>query len=182
MPLCQIAQARILHRRRHTMPSEEWESRAQEPMHYNGPIGLRPRIPEEWKKKGGMTEFFMLIGVYECTLPRMPSCDSSMTDPWYDDVNNALFHELSSALYVSRLENQRKAAQLWEKNQSGEVTQQDLEEFGRYLDSFPCSQVVPPPSARWSVQSQKIIHYLLIARILSSRFTAWILTFVHSEV
>jgi hypothetical protein len=177
MPLCQIAQARVLHRHRHTMPPEEWESRTREPMHYNGPISLRPRMPEEWKKKGGMTEFFMLIGVYECTLPRMPSCDGN-TDPQYEEllsrasfrnrclsvqrqtteyVNHSLFHELSSALYVSRLENRRKAAQLWEKNQRGEVTQQDLEEFGRYLDSFPY-MLTSSASTIGSVSSHIFLH------------------------
>jgi hypothetical protein len=157
MPLCQIAQARILHRRRHMISPDEWEQTIKVPMHYNGPMSRRPKMPEEWKKKGGMREFFMLIGVYQCTLPRMPSCNSS-TDPSYEElisresfrnrcvsvqkqtdeyVNHPLFHEMISLFFVIRLENRKRAAKLWEKKQRGEVTQQDLEELAGYLGSFP---------------------------------------------
>jgi hypothetical protein len=157
MPLCQLAYARVLHRRRHTMEPDEWEHRIREPMHYNGPMSRRPKMPKEWKDKGGLTEFYMLIGIYECTLPRMPSCNNS-TDPSYEEllsrarfrnrclsvqqqtdkyVNHPFFHELDAALYVGRLENRKRAAKLWEKNRRGEMTQQDLEELAGYLRSFP---------------------------------------------
>jgi hypothetical protein len=157
MPLCQVARAQVLHRRRHTIPPDEWESRTREPMYYYGPVSLRNMMPEEWKKKGGATEFFLYIGGLECTLPRMPSCASS-TDSGHDKllsrasfrnrclsaqrqtaefINHPLFHEMVSAPYIARLENRKRAVKLWEKNQKGDVTQQDLEELAGYLGAFP---------------------------------------------
>jgi hypothetical protein len=156
MPLCQLAHARVLHRRRHTMQPEEWEERRRGPMYYNGPMNVRPMMPEEWKKKGGLTEYFLLITPYQCTLPRMPSCNS--TNPSFEEllsrknfinrcisvknqtddyVNHPLFHEMNSVLYLGRLENQMKAATLWEKKQRGELTQEDLTGLAEYVGSFP---------------------------------------------
>jgi len=155
-PLSQIAHARVLHRRRHTMQPKEWDRIIREPMHYAGPLSRRPRMPEEWQKGGGLTEYCMLIGPYQCTLPRMPSGRSS--NPTYgellsrkafwnrclsvkkqtdDYTNHPLFHEMNAVRFVGRLEDRRKCAKLWEKKQKGELAPQDITNLAEYLQSFP---------------------------------------------
>ena len=65
----------MLHRRylRGEIPAEEWEYRRRQPMHFGGPINLRPYMDEEWQRKGGATEVALAIDYYECTLPFMPT-------------------------------------------------------------------------------------------------------------
>lgn len=73
--ISQLASARILHRRylRGEISEDEWEHRRGEPMHFGGPINLRPYMDVEWQKNGGATEVALAIDYYECTLPFMPT-------------------------------------------------------------------------------------------------------------
>ena len=73
--ISQLAHTRILHRRflRGDLPPAEWERRRREPMHFGGPINLRPHMDAAWQRAGGATEVALHIDFYECTLPPMPS-------------------------------------------------------------------------------------------------------------
>ncbi|KAI0748121.1 hypothetical protein C8Q80DRAFT_1170267 [Daedaleopsis nitida] len=73
--ISQLASARILHRRylRGEISKDEWEHRRRQPMHFGGPINLRPYMDVEWQKNGGTTEVALAIDYYECTLPFMPT-------------------------------------------------------------------------------------------------------------
>ncbi|KAL7284294.1 hypothetical protein ACG7TL_001577 [Trametes sanguinea] len=73
--ISQMALARVLHRRytRGDMSAEEWEHRRRQPMHYGGPLNLRPYLDEEWRRKGGWSEVALMIDFYDCTLPAMPT-------------------------------------------------------------------------------------------------------------
>ena len=73
--ISQLALTRMVHRRylRGEMSQEEWEDRRRQPMHFTGPLNLRPFMDEEWQKKGGATEIALAIDFYECTLPFMPT-------------------------------------------------------------------------------------------------------------
>ncbi|RPD66133.1 hypothetical protein L226DRAFT_609032 [Lentinus tigrinus ALCF2SS1-7] len=73
--ISQLAITRMLHRRylRGELSEDEWEYRRRQPMHFGGPINLRPYMDDEWQRKGGATEVALAIDYYECTLPFMPT-------------------------------------------------------------------------------------------------------------
>ncbi|KAI1795882.1 hypothetical protein LXA43DRAFT_989906 [Ganoderma leucocontextum] len=80
--ISQLAITRMLHRRylRGDMPRDEWEYRRRQPMHFGGPVNLRPYMDADWQRKGGATEVALAIDYYECTLPFMPSPFGSRKD------------------------------------------------------------------------------------------------------
>jgi hypothetical protein len=113
-------------------------------------------MPGEWRKKGGMTEYFMFIGPYQSTLPRMPSRNNP--DPTYDELlsREAFFnrclstkkqtdnymlhpmlHDMNEIRFGGRLEDRKRAAKLYEKKKRGELEEQDLQELGEAMSSFP---------------------------------------------
>lgn len=155
-PLCQIAHARILHRLRDEMPPGEWEQRIREPMHTAGPMNLRYKMPEEWRKNGGLTEFFFHVGIFQCTLPRMPACESS--NPTFDELMtrkaffnrclatqkqtdnlfaHPMLHEMNEIRFMGRLQVRKTQIQMWEKQERGELGQQDLEVLEKDMSSVP---------------------------------------------
>ncbi|CDO77543.1 hypothetical protein BN946_scf184912.g42 [Trametes cinnabarina] len=73
--ISQMALTRVLHRRylRGEMSEEEWESRRRQPMHYGGPLNLRPHLDKEWQRKGGLSEIALMVDFYDFTLPSMPT-------------------------------------------------------------------------------------------------------------
>ncbi|KAI9067817.1 hypothetical protein FKP32DRAFT_227499 [Trametes sanguinea] len=73
--ISQMALARVLHRRylRGDMSEEEWERRRRQPMHYGGPLNLRPHLDKEWLRQGGLSGIALMIDFYDCTLPFMPT-------------------------------------------------------------------------------------------------------------
>ncbi|TBU50776.1 hypothetical protein BD309DRAFT_944652 [Dichomitus squalens] len=81
--ISQLAITRMLHRRylRGDLPEDEWEYRRRQPMHFGGPINLRPYMDPEWQGKGGATEVALAIDYYELTLPFMPAPFGSRRDP-----------------------------------------------------------------------------------------------------
>ena len=80
--ISQLAITRMLHRRylRGDLSADEWERRRRQPMHFGGPINLRPYMDPEWQSKGGATEVALAIDYYECTLPFMPTPFGSRRD------------------------------------------------------------------------------------------------------
>ncbi|KAH7920338.1 hypothetical protein BV22DRAFT_1021395 [Leucogyrophana mollusca] len=72
--LSQVAMTRIFSRRylRGEMSEEEWEYRTRQPMHFNGPLNLRPYQDKEWFKKGGSGDVGLNISFFQYTLPSMP--------------------------------------------------------------------------------------------------------------
>ncbi|KAI0715976.1 hypothetical protein C8T65DRAFT_642426 [Cerioporus squamosus] len=65
--ISQLAITRMLHRRyfRREISEDEWEYRRQQPMHFEGPMNLRPYMDEEWQRKGGATGVALAIDYYE---------------------------------------------------------------------------------------------------------------------
>ena len=80
--ISQLAITRMLHRRylRGDLPPDEWEYRRRQPMHFGGPVNLRPYMDAEWQRRGGLTEVVLAIDYYDCTLPFMPSPFGSRRD------------------------------------------------------------------------------------------------------
>ncbi len=80
--ICQLAITRMLHRRylRGDLPPDEWEYRRRQPMHFGGPVNLRPYMDADWQRRGGATEVALAIDYYECTLPFMPTPFGSRRD------------------------------------------------------------------------------------------------------
>lgn len=77
--LCQVAHARVLHRRRYpansTLPSigeEEWDHRSVQPSHFGGPMNLRPYLDGQWLAEGGANEVCLAISFYFTHLPFLP--------------------------------------------------------------------------------------------------------------
>ncbi|TFK91027.1 hypothetical protein K466DRAFT_644107 [Polyporus arcularius HHB13444] len=89
--ISQLAITRMLHRRylRGEIPEDEWEYRRRQPMHFGGPINLRPYMDEEWQRKGGATEVALAIDYYECTLPFMPTPFGTRKDEGVPRVDGA---------------------------------------------------------------------------------------------
>ena len=89
--VCQLAITRILHRRylRGEISEEEWEHRRRQPIHFGGPINLRPYVDADWQRKGGLTEIGLMIDIYECTLPFMPTPFGTRRDESVPRVNGA---------------------------------------------------------------------------------------------
>ncbi|KAH9950453.1 hypothetical protein B0H21DRAFT_868846 [Amylocystis lapponica] len=77
--LSQLATARVLHRRhfRGEISEDEWEQRRQQPMHFFGPVNLRPYLDQQWRRKGGNREVMVSVGSFVCTLPFMPSINAT---------------------------------------------------------------------------------------------------------
>ncbi|KAI0647047.1 hypothetical protein C8Q79DRAFT_1110405 [Trametes meyenii] len=73
--ISQMALTRFLHRRylRSEISQDEWEYRRRQPMHYGGPLNLRPYLDQEWQSKGGPTNVALMIDFYDVTLPFMPT-------------------------------------------------------------------------------------------------------------
>ena len=80
--ISQLAITRMLHRRhlRGDLPPDEWEYRRRQPMHFGGPVNLRPYMDTDWQRRGGLTEVALAIDYYDCTLPFMPSPFGSRRD------------------------------------------------------------------------------------------------------
>ncbi|KAJ8496473.1 hypothetical protein ONZ51_g1056 [Trametes cubensis] len=53
--ISQMALTRFLHRRflRGDLTLDDWEHRRRQPMHYGGPLNLRPYLDEAWQRAGG---------------------------------------------------------------------------------------------------------------------------------
>ncbi|KAI0748120.1 hypothetical protein C8Q80DRAFT_718077 [Daedaleopsis nitida] len=89
--ISQLALTRILHRRylRRDMSEDEWEYRRRQPMHFAGAINVRPYVDAEWQRKGGATEIALMIDLYECTLPFMPTPYGTRRDEGVPRVDGA---------------------------------------------------------------------------------------------
>ncbi|KAI0831302.1 hypothetical protein BC628DRAFT_1311647 [Trametes gibbosa] len=89
--LTQMALTRVLHRRylRGELSADEWESRRRQPMHFGGPLNLRPFLDEGWQRAGGVAEMFLMIDFYDCTLPFMPAPYGSRRDASVPRVDGA---------------------------------------------------------------------------------------------
>ena len=89
--ISQAAVARMLHRRflRGDIPLAEWEHRRRQPMHYAGPVNLRPYMDETWQRAGGATEVALHIDYYFATLPFMPAPFGARTDAGVPRVDGA---------------------------------------------------------------------------------------------
>ncbi|KAI0636975.1 hypothetical protein C8Q77DRAFT_1215834 [Trametes polyzona] len=89
--IAQMALTRLLHRRylRGDIFLEEWEYRRRQPMHYGGPVNLRPYLDEEWQRAGGVSEMLLMIDYYDCTLPFMPSPYGARRDAGVPRVDGA---------------------------------------------------------------------------------------------
>ena len=74
--ISQIAHARILHRLRYKkneISDSEWDFRLKQPMHFAGPLNLRPYLDQDWyKNKGGASEICLAINFYNYVLPPLP--------------------------------------------------------------------------------------------------------------
>ncbi|KAH9901368.1 hypothetical protein C8Q73DRAFT_786744 [Cubamyces lactineus] len=73
--ISQMALTRFLHRRflRGDLSVDEWEQRGRQPMHYGGPLNLRPYLDQTWQREGGAMEISLMIDYYDCSLPFMPT-------------------------------------------------------------------------------------------------------------
>lgn len=89
--ISQLAITRMLHRRylRGDISQDEWEHRRRQPMHFGGPINLRPYMDAEWQRKGGATEIVLAIDYYECRLPFMPAPFGTRRDQAVPRVDGA---------------------------------------------------------------------------------------------
>ncbi|KAH7909778.1 hypothetical protein BJ138DRAFT_187093 [Hygrophoropsis aurantiaca] len=72
--LSQVALARVLCRRRlrGEIGDAEWAYRARQPMHFHGPLNLRPYLHSEWFAQGGSGDVGLGISFFQYTLPFMP--------------------------------------------------------------------------------------------------------------
>ncbi|KAH9854227.1 hypothetical protein C2E23DRAFT_858819 [Lenzites betulinus] len=89
--LCQMALTRVLHRHylRGDISVDEWEHRRRQPMHYGGPLNLRPYLDEAWQRAGGVAEMLLMIDYYDCTLPFMPTPYGTRRDAGVPRVDGA---------------------------------------------------------------------------------------------
>ncbi len=107
--ISQLAHARVIHRLRlqHSQnPSlefgitqEEWDARIREPMHYTGPINLRPFLSTSWYKNGGSDDVCLAISFWSISLPSMPFCKRPV-ETWGDQF--PAFEELMSRTRFKR--------------------------------------------------------------------------------
>ncbi|KAH7907876.1 hypothetical protein BJ138DRAFT_1158948 [Hygrophoropsis aurantiaca] len=72
--ISQVAMTRVTSRRylRGEMSKDEWEYRKRQPMHFNGPLNLRPHQHQDWFKRGGSGDVGLNISFFQYTLPSMP--------------------------------------------------------------------------------------------------------------
>lgn len=153
-PLSQVALAKVLHRRRRTLPPGDWERRVREPMHFYGPMNLRTRMPAEWRKVEGMTQICTFLGYYGNTLPHMPSKES--TEPSLDELlsrqtfllrcqtckaqadsffRHPYLYEMSAVRSRKRLHYTYNVAKLLERKEAGENIERELADFSASLVS-----------------------------------------------
>ncbi|EIW85123.1 hypothetical protein CONPUDRAFT_134954, partial [Coniophora puteana RWD-64-598 SS2] len=99
--LSQVAMTRILYRRylRGDISDEEWEYRKIQPMHYGGPMNLRPFLDSNWYGQGGGAEVFLAITFFFYTLPCMALGMFSRTRPTRRDLSNGAPHFSSLLSY-----------------------------------------------------------------------------------
>ncbi|KLO10826.1 hypothetical protein SCHPADRAFT_877654 [Schizopora paradoxa] len=151
--ISQLAHARVIHRLRlqHSQnPSlefgityEDWEARIRQPMHFGGPLNLRPYLSPSWYQNGGATEICLSIGFWYISLPSMPFCKRPVKQweeqfPSFDElmsrtqfkrrvdfakrkmvqiVKSPLFLEISATRMPGRVDRTRKAAMVWRERQ-----------------------------------------------------------------
>lgn len=153
--LCQLAHSRILHRLHYKSGAsprifdEEWEHRLAQPMHFTGPMNLRPYLNQNWyKNQGGASEICLAISFSHYVLPRMP-VSSLSADEWAADfppfnsllsrsrfiqrshlvkrqaaalTRHPLMHEFHEIIASDRISRTREAALAWrEKEKCGKV-------------------------------------------------------------
>ncbi|KAH7921279.1 hypothetical protein BV22DRAFT_1019666 [Leucogyrophana mollusca] len=72
--ISQVAMTRVLCRRyiRGEIGEDEWEYRKCQPMHFHGPLNLRPYLDSDWFKEGGSGDVGLNISFFQYTLPFMP--------------------------------------------------------------------------------------------------------------
>ncbi|KAH9946117.1 uncharacterized protein BXZ73DRAFT_72957 [Epithele typhae] len=89
--ISQLAITRMLHRRylRGDISEEEWEFRRRQPMHFGGPLNLRPYMEPHWLSNGGATEPGLHIDFYEASLPFMPTPFGTRRDEGVPRVDGA---------------------------------------------------------------------------------------------
>src|SRR5215813_7099330 len=78
----QMAHARVHHRlyaEGQTSPAD-WERLKTEPMHFLGPMNLRPYSDRDWLAKGGYASGGIGIALLPVTLPHMPIADEALWD------------------------------------------------------------------------------------------------------
>jgi len=94
--ISQIAHARLYHRlyAQGFMSQSEWDHRKVEPMHFLGPMNIRPYLDKEWLASGGHSRGCIAISFFPVTLPHMPIAKDSL---WNKHTNPAPpFHALLS--------------------------------------------------------------------------------------
>ncbi|KAL5503782.1 hypothetical protein ACEPAH_7853 [Sanghuangporus vaninii] len=89
--LSQLACTRVLYRCRRKSSSSrrrlpeisdtEWEHRRIQPMHYAGPLNLRPYLDRRWYVAGGASNVCMAVGSYHIVLLCMPT-----PEPTHDEL------------------------------------------------------------------------------------------------
>ncbi|EKM60582.1 uncharacterized protein PHACADRAFT_246598, partial [Phanerochaete carnosa HHB-10118-sp] len=165
--LSQLAFARVLHRlrRQGKISDAEWEYRAQQPMHYTGPVNYRPYLDRGWYDAGGADEVYIAISFYTLTLPFMPrpaspDMDATGAPPLKALLSPARFlararmaraqsksllshpllHEFHALRLPTRNERTRTAALAWRARQEGRDVAPPAvaAEAGRFTDLAPC--------------------------------------------
>ena len=149
--LCQIAHSRILHRlhQEGKINEDEWQYRMIQPMHFAGPLNLRPYLDKNWyKHQGGAGEVCLAISFFEYTLPfmpstkvppkqwtdnRMPSFDSLLSQKRFvlrscmiqrqsrNLLKHPLFLEFHSLRGPKRIERARNLALDWQRERNTEI-------------------------------------------------------------
>ncbi|KAL5485657.1 hypothetical protein ACEPAI_6698 [Sanghuangporus weigelae] len=71
-----------LRRRSHEVSDIEWEYRRVQPMHFAGPLNLRPYLDRRWYDAGGASNVCMAVGSYHIVLPCMPT-----PEPIYEELS-----------------------------------------------------------------------------------------------
>lgn len=142
--LSQIAHARLLHRLHHQgkIAAEEWAYRRTQPMHFTGPINIRPYLDREWYQSGGAHEVVLAIGFWNTILPLMPVSsvvEEDGTPPFTSLLSNEQFihrarlakeqqtqtlkhpllHELHELRMPNRVRSTRGLTEMWQAQVDG---------------------------------------------------------------
>ena len=82
--LSQLAHSSVLRRLydRKVIQDDDWAYRTAQPMHFFGPVNIRPFLNPDWLSQGGALEVITTGSVYQCTLPSMPSGEASPAKPF----------------------------------------------------------------------------------------------------
>ncbi|KAL1947894.1 hypothetical protein VTO73DRAFT_13618 [Trametes versicolor] len=110
--IAQMALTRLLHRRylRGDISAAEWEHRRRQPMNFASLFNLRPYLDEAWQRAGGVAEVLLMIEMYNCALPFMPTPYGSRRDAWVPREDGAPPYSvlLSRARFFHRVERSKQ--------------------------------------------------------------------------